>query len=271
MKTFETLLSKIDQADDLDFGTILSASIELFKKVWVQGLLLMVLLLVAMIPFFIFIYIPIFKDLMEQINTGTYEPGDSSGIVKGIGERLQYVILGFTLVYTFLSAALVAGFYRLVKKIDHGEAYVFSDFFYFFKGATLGKLLAIASFSLLIALLNLVFEKFLPHFSASLLKIGISIIFSVYSSLFVVFFAFNSKLEVSDIFVLSFRLGSRKWLLLFGLIIVAALMGMLGFIACGIGVLFTFSIIYLPLYFVYKSIFGFGEQTDIDKIGTDYL
>jgi hypothetical protein len=86
-----------------------------------------------------------------------------------------------------------------------------------------------------------------------------------------VFFAFNETLEISDIFVLSFKLGSRKWALLFGLIIVGLILGMLGALGCGIGMLFTFSIMYLPLYIVYKTLFGFDALTDIDKIGSDSI
>jgi hypothetical protein len=268
---FETLLSKIDNAHDLDFGTILGASIELFKKVWVQGLILMLLVLVALVPFFLWVYVPLFRELMEQAQSGAYDRTGASQLVKEMTKSMQYTILGITFVYTFFSTGLVSGFYKIVKKLDHDEPFVFGDFFYYFKGRYLGKLFAIAAFTLLLALLNLVFEKFLPAFSASLLKIGISLIFSVYSSLFLVFFAFNETLEISDIFVLSFKLGSRKWALLFGLIIVGLILGMLGALGCGIGMLFTFSIMYLPLYIVYKTLFGFDALTDIDKIGSDSI
>ncbi len=269
MNTFETLLSKIDTADHLDFGTILSTSLELFKKVWVQGLILMAVLFGTMIPFMVFVYLPMFQEAMTQVRTEALDPNQVGNSLGAMTAKIQYITLGFVLVYTFLSTALVAGFYRIVKKIDHEETYAFSDFFYFFRGRTLDKLCAIAAFSLLLALLNLVFEKFLPGFSASLLKMGITFIFSVYSSLFVLFLAFNTDLEVSDIFVLSFKLGSRKWALLFGLLVVGGILGMLGIIACGVGVLFTFSLFYLPFYTTYKTLFGFDTRTDIDRIGAD--
>lgn len=68
---------------------------------------------------------------------------------------------------------------------------------------------------------------------------------------------------------LSFNIGTKKWLLSFGLIFLTGLMGMLGIIACGIGVLFTISIIYLPVYFIYKGVVGFDDITDIDLIGKE--
>lgn len=46
------LQSKINNAKDLDFGTIFNQSMELFKKVWVQGLLTLIISGAMMIPFY---------------------------------------------------------------------------------------------------------------------------------------------------------------------------------------------------------------------------
>jgi hypothetical protein len=48
---------------------------------------------------------------------------------------------------------------------------------------------------------------------------------------------------------------------------VAGILGMLGIIGCGIGVLFTISIIYLPVFFIYKDVIGFGDTSEIEQIG----
>jgi len=42
----------------------------------------------------------------------------------------------------------------------------------------------------------------------------------------------------------------------------------LGIIGCGIGVLFTISVMYLPVFFIYKEVIGFGETSEIEQIGT---
>jgi uncharacterized membrane protein len=44
---------------------------------------------------------------------------------------------------------------------------------------------------------------------------------------------------------------------------------MLGIIACGIGLLLTMSIVYLPVYFVYRDVVGFEEDSEIMKIGIE--
>jgi hypothetical protein len=166
-----------------------------------------------------------------------------------------------------LTTALAAGFYRIIKKIDFNEVFSASELFYFFKGKYLGKILTIAALSFLISLINFAFEKFLPSVTASLLSGVIAAAYSVYSTLFVVLFAFNPELESTEIFNLGFNLGTKKWLLVFGLLMVSGLIGAFGIILCGIGLLFTISIIYLPPYFIYKDIIGFNEKSDIEQIG----
>ncbi|PQV51325.1 hypothetical protein CLV33_101248 [Jejuia pallidilutea] len=269
MNSVNSLLEKIETAKQLDFGDILSKTLELFKKTWTQGIILVLLLLLIMLPFFTAIYVPMFNSVMEQVESGGYDPNDASSLLQEQSGYFQYLVLGVTFVMSFFSTAFVAGFYRIIKKIDFNETFGFKDFFYFFKSKYLGKIFAIAAFSLLIALLNLVSERFLPALTASLLNAIISVIFSVYTALFVVFFAFNPHLESSDFFVLSFRFGSKKWFLIFGLLFVTVILGMLGIVACFIGVLFTISIVYLPTYLVYKDVFGFENISDIDKIGIE--
>jgi uncharacterized membrane protein len=88
-------------------------------------------------------------------------------------------------------------------------------------------------------------------------------------SFFAVVFSNNPELTETEIVKISFSLGTKKWLLTFGLIFVTGILGMLGMIACFIGVLFTISIMYLPVYFVYRDVVGFEDDSEIMKIGTE--
>ena len=72
----------------------------------------------------------------------------------------------------------------------------------------------------------------------------------------------------AEIVKASFKIGNKKWLITFGTMFVAGILGMLGIIGCGIGILFTISIIYLPVFFIYKEVIGFGETSEIEQIGT---
>ena len=88
-------------------------------------------------------------------------------------------------------------------------------------------------------------------------------------SFFAVVFSNNPELTETEILKLSFSLGTKKWLITFGLIFVTGILGMLVIIACFIGVLFTMSIMYLPVYFVYRDVVGFEDDSEIMKIGTE--
>ena len=85
---------------------------------------------------------------------------------------------------------------------------------------------------------------------------------------FTIIFANNPDLSEAEIVKASFKIGNKKWLITFGTMFVAGILGMLGIIGCGIGILFTISIIYLPVFFIYKEVIGFGETSEIEQIGT---
>ncbi len=267
MNTFSSLQEKINNARELDFGTIIDNVFGLYKKAWLQGFLLMLIIIVIMVPFIITLYFPMYTNVLEQVQSGEYDPNDADSLVRAMPETFRYTMLGFTFVISFITTGIVAGFYRILKAIDHGESFRFADFFSLFKFKYLGKIFAIASFSLMVALINWGAEIFLPQLLATTLNGILSVILSVYTTLFVVFFAFNSDLESSDFFMLSYYLGSKKWLLIFGLLIVTGIIGVLGVVACGFGLLFTMSIMYMPVYFVYKEVIGFNTLSKIDEIG----
>ncbi len=269
MDTYSKLQEKINRAEDLEFGDILSKTIELFKKTWLNGFLMLLILVVIYIPFFIVLYIPIYQEMMEQIQNGGYDPNNVNGLVYTQSNNMKLMTLGITFVISLFSTFLIAGFYRLIKKIDFDESYSIKDLFFFLKGQYIPKVITIAAFSLMVAMLNLFLEKVLPNGLATTLSLFVTIVSSVYTTLFVVFLAFNPDLDVSSIFSLSFNLGTKKWLLIFGLAVVTGILGFLGVVACGFGILFTISIVYLPPYLIYKQIVGFDTVDSIDLIGKE--
>lgn len=257
MNKITTLLEKIAQARDLDFGTIFSESIELFKKTWVQGFLMQLFTIIVMLPILIVFYIPFITMIIAQQNSGY---GDTQAIDNFIaGISVVYVLLvsaGIVLLGT-LTVAINAGFFRIMKKLDFGEETTTSDFFYFFKMSYLSKIfvmfLATVGISIVAALLC-----YIPLFYV-LIPI----------SYFALVFAFNPELTVGEIIKVSFKLGNKKWLLTFGLVIVASLLAQIvGFLLCGIGVLITAPFVYHPTYLIYKYVVGFNETHVIDEIGT---
>lgn len=80
--------------------------------------------------------------------------------------------------------------------------------------------------------------------------------------LFVVIFAFNEDLSVSDIIKASFKMGNKYWLITFGLIILSSLIAQIGIIFCFVGVFFTAFFVHIPIYYLYKDTVGFDDDTE---------
>lgn len=256
MNTLSFIEQKIASAKALDFGTIFSQSIDLFKKTWLQGLIMQLFILALSIPFIIIFYIPFVMMVIADSQSGGYDPNVMSDFIAGLS--ILYLIFFFVGIFVLGAAqvALNAAFYRIIREIDKGNQVQTSDFFYFLKGKYLSKAFLLVLFSIVISI-PAVFLCYIPF-----------IYLIVPLTLFTVILAFNPELGVTDIIKVSFKLGNKKWLLIFGLVIVASMLAsIVGFLLCGIGSLVTAAFVYHPTYFIYKEVIGYGDHDEIETIG----
>lgn len=252
---FSELQLKVQNAKDLDFGTIFSQSIELFKKTWVQGLVMLLLTMLLMLPFYIIMYIPL-------IAMGIFNPEAMQQNVSP-EEMLMYLIPFYLMIFVFsffmmiIAFGMKASFYRICKAKDFDEV-TKDDYFYFFKKPYLGKTIKLSLATAGITFLALL----LCYFPVFYVAVPMTLVNIIY--------AFNPDLTISNIIKLGFELGNKKWLITFGLIFVAGLLAQFGgLMLCGIGIFATASFVYLPPYFIYKEVIGFEEKDDIMKIGEE--
>lgn len=253
--TISQLEEKIQNAMALDFGTIFSESIELFKKTWVQGFLLQIFNLVIALPFIIILYVPLIGFVLANAENGYDDSEALSAFFAGMS--LLYILFLIVAIFVLgaVQVALNAAFFRIMKKLDHNEATTTNDFFYFLKGKYLSKALILMIVSILISI-PAVILCYIPF-----------IYVIVPMSYFSFFFAFNPDLSVGDIVKASFGLGNKKWLISFGLLIVSSLLAQIvGLLLCLVGVFFTAAFVYHPTYFIYKRVIGFDETNEILEI-----
>lgn len=249
MNTFKSLEEKIDNAKDLDFSNLFDSIIELFKKVWLKGFFT-VLLIVA----FAFVVNILFSLIgLAPKNNIAFNDFDFDGFFSFYSETIIYSIPQTILVST-ITMAFVAAFYRICKQFVLGENVV-DDYFYFLKKEYFSKLLMLGIIHTGIAVVAQ-FLFVIPYIYAF-----------VPLAYFTIIFANNPDLSEGEIVKASFKLGNKKWLITFGTMFVAGLLGMLGIVGCGIGILFTISIIYLPVFFIYKEVIGFEDTNEIEQIG----
>tara|TARA_R110002033_G_scaffold62526_2_gene113287 strand:+ start:1139 stop:1924 length:786 start_codon:yes stop_codon:yes gene_type:complete len=255
MKTIE-MKRRIEDAKALDFGTIFNQSIELFKKVWVQGLVVLLLNMVLAMPFVMIIYIPLFLSGFMDVYTSTYDPYSSGqpqiGPMFGVMMGVVYIIM--IIAMNTIGLGLKAAFYRICKLKDL-EQMGSEDYFYFFKKPYLGKTIKLG-----LAYSGIILGAFL--------LCGLPIIYAFVPLSFVItIYAFNPDMSNSDIVKMAFDLGNKKWLISFGLLFVSGLLaGIVGFMMCFVGVYVTSSFSYLPPYFIYKDVIGFEDEDGTPRI-----
>ncbi|WP_111682000.1 hypothetical protein [Winogradskyella tangerina] len=249
--------SRIQNAKHLDFGIIFNDSIELFKKVWVQGLVTVLLRTVLIIPFAMIVYIPLFFLGLFDMYPSGYGGYDSYGYYDSYYEPdvspLFFLVmipmyLFFIAGISTISFGLQAAFYRICKMKDFNEVGR-EDYFYFFKKPYLGKTiklgLALAGIAIVATMLCIIpiIYAFVP-------------LYFMY-----VVYAYNPDKSVSEIINLSFALGNKKWGISFALIFVCGfLASIVGFLMCFVGTYVTQSFVFLPNYYIYKEVVGFESE-----------
>lgn len=246
---FSELQNRIQNAKALDFSDIFSKCIELFKKVWLQGLVMLLLTMLILVPFYLIMYLPL-------IGAGILESSYS-----GYNEDFNFVLMIpffiFILIFSFvamvISFGMKASFYRICKLKDLNQAGS-DDYFYYLKRPHLGKVIKLALLTFGITLL------------ATMLCVIPVIYVVVPVTIMNVIFAFNPEMSATDIVKAGFDLGNKKWLITFGLIIVSAILAQIvGTLLCLIGVFVTASFSYLPVYFIYKESVGFEDSIEIQS------
>ncbi|MBL0682264.1 hypothetical protein JJQ60_01925 [Aquimarina mytili] len=246
------LFEKIENSSPIDFGDIFNKSIELFKKIWVQGFVHLLITMAVMIPLFAVMYIPIFAlaglSGLEN-NYGEYGDYGYPQEELSIGLMIIFIVLVLivSMVATTFQFGINAHFYRVCRQVDMGEAQS-SKYFMFFKGKYLGKIFAISIATFGIALL----AALLCYIPILYVMVPIHLLGAI--------FAFNPDLSVSDLIKASFKLGNKIWLIAFGLIFVSSMLAQLvGMLLCFVGIFFTAFFVYMPVYYMYKEAIGFDE------------
>lgn len=251
MNKLDFLLSKVNGSKELDFGTIFNKSMELFKKTWVEGLVVFLITMVAIIPLYILMYVPLLA--MGLFYPDSLESGNKYDFILLL--PLGLVILVFVFLAMVISFGLKSAFFRICKMKDFNEA-ISNDYLYFFKKPYLGKTIKLTLLTFGISLLAML----LCFFPLIYVMIPLALINVIY--------AFNPDMTASEVIKVGFALGNKKWLITMGLIIVTGLLAqVVGMVLCFIGVFVTASFVYIPLYFVYKESIGFDKADEVADIG----
>lgn len=247
---YTELERKINENKSLDFGNILSDSIELFKKTWKQGVLHSLLSVGVFVGVLFLILIPLF--LMGIFNIEAFETLNSNEPNYGAVVITYLILLPILFIASVFVSLLNIAFYNIIRQIDLEETSSSVSFGMFFKTKFIVKASVISFLSFLISIVA-VLACYLPVFYVI---VPLTILIPI--------FAFNTELSSKDLIKACFKLGTKKWFIIFGLTIISGLLAeIVGLLLCGIGLFFTISFVYLPLYYVYKGTVGFEKEIGI--------
>lgn len=231
----DTIKEQIKTSAHLDFGSIFSRSIDLFKKVWLQGFITLLLTILLMLPFYIILYIPL-------IAAGITDPEmmRSENMPPEVMLPMLLLFPIFMLAVMVITLLLNAAFLRICRQKDlnlpKSERY-----FFYFKKPYLSKAMVLALITLGLSLVGIA-------------ACGIGLFYVIVPvSLFPAFLAFEDELSPMEITKASFALGNKNWLTIFGLLFISGLLAQLGMVLCIVGVFFTAMFSKVPTYFVYKD------------------
>ncbi len=254
---YKEITVKIKQAPYLDFGEVFNDAFALYQKVWLQGLLMIILSFLSFMGLYMILIVPMMASsffIDGQINSG-----------ESVGSILLMVCM--FLIYIFIIAGAIianlglqAAFYRIVRVKDRNSDQMPGvNFGMFFKKEYVKKLAVFSLAYLGIMILSYILCV-LP-----ILYVCIPLQFSL------IIFAFHPEWSLSDIFTVGFRLGNKKWGISFALALVCGILAyIVGFLACVVGIYATMSFIILPGYLIYKKVVGFTEVEDaIAQIGSE--
>lgn len=262
---FTELEQRINENKSIDFGDIFNKSIELFKKTWLQGLLVYILTMVLAFPIVLIVYVPL---MLIAVSFGVMNESMEMNDEIGTGMTILLVVVVFFLyviVMTLMFALQLimrAAFYKICKDKDVNPSASSDEYFFYFKKKHLKKILLLSLISLGGIILGM------------MCFVVPGLILMVPLAYLPVVFAFNPELSAKEIFKTALNLGMKKWGITLLLMVVAWLLAMfVGLMACFVGVYVTMSFVYLPAYFVYKEVIGFKNDSygfqEIEKIGKE--
>lgn len=248
--TYNQLIERIEGAVVPDLGDVLSGAFELFKKSWLQGFLYVVLSFILVTPAMLLVYTPFLGAAITDAQG--VDPFESMGDMAWIPiVPFVFLFLGVIILAQAVIMALQAGLYRSFEVAERGQEVKAGMLFIFLKGKYLWKAFVLSLLSVLIALV------------ATLMCVLPVIYITVPVYFITVIFAFHPDFSAGQIVRVAFKLGNKTWFVSFVLIIISSILAQtIGFLACGVGLLFTSAFIYMPLYLIYKGVaWGQGSGT----------
>lgn len=246
-QTLERLQEIEKNGYQIDFGNVFNHAFENYKKIALYAGSVIVIFSILFLVFAAF-------SLVSIIGVTEMTKELSSGQLK-IEKLIQTNILAVGIISIIISCLLSPFQAAFLKMADHGdrdESFPVSSLFSFYK---LPYMIEIMIATFLITVISFAQNTLMTYIKFEFLGLIINYFISFITLLTIPLIIFGN-IKALDAIKYSIQIVFKQPIVLLGLIIVAIIGSLIGFMACCVGVFFTIPFIYSMNYAIYSAIIG---------------
>lgn len=241
----------------LDFASVFNLAFENYKKIALYaGSMILVFF------FIIFAIIATITIAFFGIATLKTMANPENLETEVLSENFRLIVMFSGILFSCLISPLVAGLIKMAYCAERDEEFHVSTIFEYYK-APYFKELFIAI--LLISSVTSGLATALEYAGIILLGSLINLVISFFTILTIPLIIF-AKLKAVDAISSSFAIILKQPLVILGLLFVAGIASMVGFIGCCIGIFFTIPFMYSMYYALYSEIVGFDQENEFKQV-----
>ena len=252
----------------LHLESLLSKAFSIYKRSFFLLSLVLIMYTVALTTIwfstFEYTYGVGFVDLIEMAQQDPNSVNDVMGSIT-LMNGLIYS-LAFSLVAGLVSP-IFAGIYRISYQIKREQPYSVLDLFVYYKQPYFVNLF-IYSFLLafVVQYIGIIMTSAFP-LCAGVGSIWLQIFLNV-SLIFTAPLIVFGDMKWLEAVKASFRISFKNWFFLMFVLGIGLIISYLGVLLCGVGIIFTYSFLYVLIFVIYDDVIGFEEEKDvISEIG----
>ncbi|MFV0506272.1 MAG: hypothetical protein ACK5L5_06125 [Bacteroidales bacterium] len=199
----------------------------------------------------------IFADTSPYSQGLLIEEPSLDNMMKFYAAYFTPLVTVITIIASLVSYSLYYSYIYIAKKADLGEEYSMSDMFLIIKSSRVWGFIGL--YLMIMIMIGI----------GSVLCVLPGIYLAVATSLAIPIYLFNDNMSPMDAIKASISTVNKKFFTILWAQVLLGLISIVGVIACCIGLLATYNILYAGQYFIYKEIFGIESKKifDIDEIG----
>ena len=239
----------------LDFGNVFEHAFQNYKKIALYGGLMVLVFSILIYSLFAII---LFSFYDFNTITETMKPEN----LKNLTTSVNFLLLNtaFTIVIGCLFSPFSAGFLKMADCGEKGNEFHISTIFEYYK-APYFKEIIISTFFITLTTSGLSVLFNLSEMGSIGTLIGLVISFLTFLTVPLIIFG---NLKAIDAIKSSIAIVVKQPLVLLGLLIVAIILAMVGFIGCCIGIFFTIPFLFSISYAIYSAIIGIDSENEIE-------